>query len=74
MSKSPVTIIVLIIGIITLGFAFQWPAITQGWPFLLFLLCPLMHLFMGHDHGGGGHKEHQQHPSEKDKKDGGSCH
>ena len=25
------------------------------WPYLLFLLCPLMHVFMhhGHDHGGG---------------------
>ena len=27
-------------------------------PFLLFLSCPLMHLFMHHGHGGrGGHEE-----------------
>ena len=24
------------------------------WPFLLFLACPLMHLFMHHGHGGHG--------------------
>lgn len=24
------------------------------WPFLLILACPLMHLFMHHDHGGHG--------------------
>jgi hypothetical protein len=29
-----------------------------GWlPYLLFLACPLMHLFMHHGHGGGGHGE-----------------
>ena len=28
-------------------------------PFLLFLACPLMHLFMHHDHGGE-HHDHVQ--------------
>ena len=28
-------------------------------PFLLFLSCPLMHLFMHHGHGGG-HQHHDQ--------------
>lgn len=74
MSRSAYIAIGIIIGILVLGFAFQWPAVTQGWPFLFFLLCPLMHLFMGHDHGGGGHEEHHQHSSDSNKKDGGSCH
>ena len=29
-------------------------------PYLLLLACPLMHLFMHHDHGG-----HGEHPSQK---------
>lgn len=73
MFKSHFIIIGIIIGILALGFAFQWPAVTQGWPFLFFLLCPLMHIFMGHDHGGG-HQEKQHHASADHKKDGGSCH
>ncbi|WP_412475097.1 DUF2933 domain-containing protein [Escherichia coli] len=34
------------------------------WPYLLLLVCPLMHLFHGH----GGHGDHQHHGSENDKK------
>lgn len=30
-------------------------------PYLLLLACPLMHLFMHHDHG-----RHGEHPSQKD--------
>ena len=33
-------------------------------PYLLLLVCPLMHLFHGH----GGHGDHQHHGSENDKK------
>ena len=73
MPKSAYLIIGIIIGVLVMGFAFQWPAVTQGWPILIFLLCPLMHLFMGHDHGGGGHGEHHQ-VTEEGKKDGESCH
>ncbi|PIR49297.1 hypothetical protein COU79_05685 [Candidatus Peregrinibacteria bacterium CG10_big_fil_rev_8_21_14_0_10_54_7] len=73
MSKPLLITLAIIIGILGLGFAFQWPAVTQGWPFLLFLLCPLMHLFMGHDHSGGSHEE-QHHASSTQKKDGGNCH
>lgn len=28
-------------------------------PFLLLLACPLMHLFMHHDHGGGHHDSNE---------------
>lgn len=31
-------------------------------PFLIILLCPLMHLFMHKGHSGNGHGEHQ-HPN-----------
>ena len=30
-------------------------------PFLLFLACPLMHLFMHHGHGHGAHAQMQNH-------------
>lgn len=28
-------------------------------PFLIFLLCPLMHIFMHHGHGGHNDKDHK---------------
>lgn len=43
--------VLLVIGvIIATGFYFQWEIIMQGWPFLIVLLCPLMHIFGGHNH------------------------
>ncbi|HLD32899.1 MAG TPA: DUF2933 domain-containing protein [Candidatus Peribacteraceae bacterium] len=59
-------------GIIGLGFFFQWPLITQYWPFFLVFLCPLMHLFAGHNHGE--HPKEQTDTSKNQKHDGGSCH
>jgi hypothetical protein len=44
-------------------------------PYALFLLCPLMHIFMYGGHGSGGHGEHNHHNTDKkddDKK--GGCH
>lgn len=38
---------------------------TQLLPYLILLLCPLMHLF-GHQHGHGGHSRH---PTERDDSD-----
>lgn len=52
MSKSLIIVLIVFAGIIGLGFYFEWPAITNNWPFLIFLLCPIMH-FMGHCHGSG---------------------
>jgi len=41
----------------------HWYHIVGFWPYLLLLLCPLMHLFMGHGghggHGGGSGSETQ---------------
>lgn len=33
------------------------------WPYLLVLICPLMHLFM---HGGHGHGDHRSHEASKE--------
>lgn len=41
----------ILVTVLVAGFTFKWPAVTQGWPILILLMCPLMHLFMGHDHG-----------------------
>ena len=37
-------------------------------PYLFLLACPLMHLFMHHDHGGHGQNTHKHDPSEGDSK------
>lgn len=37
-------------------------------PYLFLLACPLMHLFMHHDHSGHGQHAHHQETSEGDKK------
>jgi hypothetical protein len=37
----------------------------SGWPFLVMLLCPLMHVFMHRGHGGhGGHGSSARHGGE----------
>jgi hypothetical protein len=30
----------------------HWSHLSGTWPYLLLLLCPLMHLFVHHGHGG----------------------
>lgn len=52
-----------------LAYLFQWQIILGYAPFLLILLCPLMHLF-------GGHGNHQTGPEtpRTDKKEVSSCH
>ena len=34
-------------------------------PFLILLLCPLMHVFMHDGHGHGGHGAHHEHDKEE---------
>lgn len=36
----------------------HWGHVLGWWPYLLLMLCPLMHLFHGH----GKHRSHQDHP------------
>jgi Protein of unknown function (DUF2933) len=35
----------------------HWSHVTESWPYLLLLACPLMHRFHGH----GGHGKHDSH-------------
>ena len=43
---------------------YGWLASYGIW--LLLLVCPLMHFFMPHGHGGGhGHASHSENPDEK---------
>ncbi len=36
----------------------HWGHVAGYWPYLLLLLCPVMHLFHGHGgHGGHGHSD-----------------
>jgi len=76
-SRSPRLIIILLTIIaVTIGFGFyyQWPFITQYWPFLLILLCPLMHIFGGHDHQNRNSHSNADSPHEHLKKSGNGCH
>jgi len=34
-------------------------------PFLIILLCPLMHIFMHKSHGGHSHEKHRHHDAEE---------
>ena len=40
----------------------HWQHAFGALPYLLFLACPAMHLFMhhGHGHGGNGHAGHRE--------------
>ncbi|WP_349254994.1 DUF2933 domain-containing protein [Hydrogenophaga sp.] len=39
--------------------------IFGAWPYLLILICPLMHLFMHRGHGGHGHHTGADGPDQK---------
>ncbi len=54
---------ILVVGIILAGGYFLWATYREQlfgyWPYLILLLCPLMHIFMHRGHGGhGNHKDH----------------
>ncbi len=38
--------------------------VVEFLPFLIILLCPLMHIFMHGSHGHGHHDDHQDDPSQ----------
>jgi hypothetical protein len=42
----------------------HWGHALGALPYLLFLACPVMHLFMHHGHGNGHH--HHDHPPRQD--------
>ena len=40
-------------------------------PYIILLLCPLMHIFMHHDHDHGSHKEHCKHSHDERQNENG---
>ncbi|HLD64749.1 MAG TPA: DUF2933 domain-containing protein [Pseudomonas sp.] len=54
--KSKAGIVLLMLAVITLfyGVREHYGHVSQVLPYLILLLCPLMHLF-GHQHGGADH-------------------
>ncbi len=61
--RRPITWAWLTTALIAVFFLLRehWGHVLGWWPYLVLLLCPLMHLFHGH---GGHHRHHRQ------KKDG----
>ncbi|SCZ41448.1 MULTISPECIES: DUF2933 domain-containing protein [unclassified Pseudomonas] len=57
-----VLIMLLAIGLFYLARE-HFSHIAANWPYLILLICPLMHIFgHGHGHGHGGHGQHGQPP------------
>lgn len=55
--RAPVATIVLVVFLASLGLflVLEHPGHLTSWlPFLIILLCPLMHFFMHRRHGGHG--------------------
>jgi hypothetical protein len=55
---------ILVIGLTLTGGYFLWDTYQEQllnyWPYLIILLCPVMHIFMHRGHGGhGDHKDHK---------------
>jgi hypothetical protein len=60
----------IVSGLFVYMAVFHWHYVAAYWPFLIFLACPLSHLFMHHGHGGG-HDESSHNPSsDQNKSDG----
>lgn len=43
----------------------HWGHILGYWPYLILLICPLMHLMHGHGHGGRDANAHQRQAPER---------
>jgi len=65
--KSPVNVAIAMAAVIAAFFLLRehWYHVLGFWPYLLLLLCPLMHLFMGHGGHGGHGSETKGDPSGK---------
>lgn len=71
--KSSSGVVVIMLASIAAFYLLRehWAHVLGNWPYLLLLLCPLMHVF---GHGHGGHGEHGHHddraPSDRTPSDG----
>jgi hypothetical protein len=59
---------ILVIGTTLTGGYFLWDTYQEQlfnyWPYLILLLCPVMHIFM--HRGQGGHEDHKDHKSSQE--------
>ncbi|MEK7217865.1 MAG: DUF2933 domain-containing protein [Patescibacteria group bacterium] len=63
-------LLVTVVAVVGLAYAFQWQTVLKAVPFLIVLACPLMHLFMM-----GGHNQHDRNgQADKKGKRTYSCH
>ena len=55
--RSPPAIAAGMLAVILVFYLLRehWSHVVGMWPYLLLLLCPLMHLFMHRGHGRGDH-------------------
>lgn len=68
--KSPVGIALCVVALVATYFLLtEHRAHLAGWlPYALLAACPLMHIFMHHGHGHGGHGESHHAPPAADNK------
>ena len=61
-----------LVGVVLAYYLWGWHKdhVLQYWPFAIFLLCPLMHLFHGHGGHGNGHHQSQSGDAGATKEDG----
>lgn len=64
--KSGVGVALIMVGLIVAFYLLRehWVHVGQTWPYLILLLCPLMHLFM---HDGHGHSDSNVQPKNSGK-------
>lgn len=69
--KSSGGIALIMLGLVLAFYLIRehWAHLGQRWPYLLLLLCPVMHLFMhgghGHGHDHAGHNTQSKPPIDK---------
>jgi hypothetical protein len=57
--RSTPGVVIIMLAVIAAFYQLRehWTHVLGSWPYLLLLLCPLMHVF-GHGHGGHGSHSH----------------
>jgi hypothetical protein len=66
--RSPPGVVVIMLAAIATFYLLRehWGHVFGGWPYLLLLLCPLMHMFGHGGHGGHGGQAHRTSADRKD--------
>lgn len=55
--RSPIGVVVIMLALIAAFYLLRehWAHVVGNWPYLLLLLCPLMHILGHGSHGGHSH-------------------